>query len=552
MMKRKGICYLLTLCMVFGILAAAAQGVWAAEDQSCGASLTWSLSSDGTLTIRGTGAMQDYDGSYYNLIDKNPAFAEKLAPWFSDRDKIKQVVIGDGVTDIGNYAFFLCTNLSAVTIPASVTRIGTYAFNQCKSLSSVTFPSGLLSLNRSAFAGCEKLASIDIPARLTEIEAEVFAGCSALTSIDIPKNIKVIGASAFEACTGLTKISLPDGLAEISMSAFCGCEKLANFSIPSSVSYIGYCAFSATAYYNDPSNWVDNVLYLDSFLLQAKELKVAGTCKVKSGTKLIAVQAFEYCDKLTAVELPAGLTTINPYAFWYCSNLERINLPSSLKIIGYCAFGECSALNGVTLPGSLRILGDDAFAGCDKLTSITVPTCTEYLGEGVFSNCGLTNAVIAEGNTELTPGLFQYCANLKEITIPYTVKNIRQNALIECNALTKIIYTGDNASWDKIAIESGNDALDKSKVTWNTKSLVQPTASEDGKTVQVSCIGIPDKSEVILALYQGRRLIGTETATYDGTDITFHTDKPYSSAKVMAWKGANTPIPVCDAQKVVK
>lgn len=551
MMKRKGICYLLTLCMVFGILAAAAQGVWAAGDQSCGASLIWSLSSDGTLTIRGTGAMRNYDGSAYAYIDKNPSILNNLAPWFSDREKIKRVVIEDGVTGIGNYAFFLCSNLSTVTIPTSVIAIGAYAFRQCKNLGSAALPSGVFLLGSGAFSECENLTDVNIPARLTEIGDSVFFGCSALTSIDIPNNIKTLGDSAFENCAGLTKISLPDGLTTINASTFCGCRKLADIKLPSSVSYIGHFAFDGTAYYDDPSHWVDNVLYLDSFLLQAKDT-ISGTCKVKSGTKVITPQAFEYCDKLTAVELPEGLQNISDYAFQQCTKLARINLPNSLDSISSYAFTECSALNDVTLPANLRFLELCAFAGCSSLTDITIPSHIEFIDQSVFAGSGLTRAVIAEGNTEISAHLFQNCTNLKEVTIPYTVKNIYGFAFDGCNALTKIIYTGDSASWDKIDIELYNDALDKSKVTWNTKSLVQPTASEDGKTVQVSCIGIPDKSEVVLALYQGRRLVGTETATFDGTDITFHTDKPYSSAKVMAWKGANVPIPVCDAQKVIK
>ena len=132
------------------------------------AEITWSLSDDGTLTISGTD-MPDYK---YNIED-----GSYTAPWYTQRDKIKNVVIKNGVTKIGYMAFFGCSGLTSVTIPASVTSIGEYAFESCSSLTSITIPNSVTSIGQNAFFGS-----------------------SGLTSVTIPNSVMSIGSSAFEDC----------------------------------------------------------------------------------------------------------------------------------------------------------------------------------------------------------------------------------------------------------------------------------------------------------------------------------------------------------------
>ena len=132
------------------------------------AEIEWTLSDDGTLTISGTD-MPDYGyiGRYYPTSDNT-------APWYSQRDNIKKIVIKDRVTSIGSYAFRDCSSLTSITIPESVTSIGNQAFYWCSGLTSITIPNSVTSIGEYAFYGCSGLTSITIPNSVTSIEAFAF------------------------------------------------------------------------------------------------------------------------------------------------------------------------------------------------------------------------------------------------------------------------------------------------------------------------------------------------------------------------------------------
>ena len=130
-----------------------------------------------------------------------------LNPWYNDRDKIKTVVIKEGVTSIGSYAFDQCSNLISVTIPNSVTSIGKAAFDDCSGLTSITIPNSVTSIGGHAFWDCSGLTSITIPNSVTSIGDYAFYKCSNLTSITIPNSVTNIGDYAFGDCSGLTSIT---------------------------------------------------------------------------------------------------------------------------------------------------------------------------------------------------------------------------------------------------------------------------------------------------------------------------------------------------------
>ena len=151
------------------------------------AEITWNLSEDGTLTISGTG---DIPGS-------------GDAPWFSRSYEIKKVIIKDGVTNIGNKAFFDYPALTSVEIPNSVTSIGESAFFQCMRLTSVTIGNSLIRIGKRAFDTCTALLSVEFPNSLTNIEESAFGNCFVLTSITIPNSVTSIGNNAFVNCMNL-------------------------------------------------------------------------------------------------------------------------------------------------------------------------------------------------------------------------------------------------------------------------------------------------------------------------------------------------------------
>ncbi len=191
------------------------------------------LSKEKTLIIYGTSRMDDYNNT-----------SEKV-PWYNFRNDIQKVVIKNGVTGIGAYAFEGCNNLTSVTIPNSVTSIGNgYAFSGCTSLSSLTIPNSVTYIGTDAFHNCTGLTSIEIPNSVTSIGYRAFGGCTGLSSIEIPNSVTSIGCGAFEYSSGLTSITIPNSVTGIDYDTFRGCSDLISVTIPNSVTSIGSSAFS--------------------------------------------------------------------------------------------------------------------------------------------------------------------------------------------------------------------------------------------------------------------------------------------------------------------
>ena len=196
-MKKRLLSTLLVLCMVLALLPGTAL---ASSSGTCGENVTWALS-DGTLTISGTGSMDDcYYGTGSNIM------TVETKPWLSYCDEITTVRIVEGVTSVGGHAFSDCPNLTSVTIPDSVTSIGYAAFSDCSSLTSVSIPDGVTSIGDSAFARCSSLTNVIIPDGVTTIEGRTFTFCGNLSSVTIPDSVTSIGMAAFCECTSLTDV----------------------------------------------------------------------------------------------------------------------------------------------------------------------------------------------------------------------------------------------------------------------------------------------------------------------------------------------------------
>ena len=200
----------------------------AAED-ACGEDLTWRFDEEtATLYIEGEGDMWDFvewdeDYQSYNF---------SYIPWKNYSTKIENIIIADGVTSIGDWAFYDCSSLTSIEIPDSVTSIGDGAFCSCSSLTSITIPDSVTSIGSSAFAECSSLESIEIPDSVTSIGDWAFNDCDSLTSIEIPDSVTFIGNCAFYHCTSLESIEIPDSVTSIGYSAFSHCSSLEtiNFS----------------------------------------------------------------------------------------------------------------------------------------------------------------------------------------------------------------------------------------------------------------------------------------------------------------------------------
>ncbi len=224
--------------------------------------------------------------------------------------KTGSYVIPDGVTSIGDRAFYDCDALTSITIPETVTSIGSYAFSDCGSLTSIVLPSSVTSLGENVFQLCISLTDITIPSGVTAIDDYSFQYCTSLTSITIPDSVMLIGSNAFYSCSSLTDI------------------------------YVD----AANQYYAD----IGGVLF-------NKEL-----------TALIY-----YPDaKAGAYNVPDGVTSIGDGAFYRRSRLTDITLPNSLTSIGANAFYNCTGLTSIVIPGSVQSIAKYAFRNCKKLTTV--------------------------------------------------------------------------------------------------------------------------------------------------------------------------------------
>ena len=277
------------------------------DSGTCGEQATWELYQDGTLYIKGSGAMSDYSIS----SDANDtSFCS--APWYaSHRSDIQTVIIEDGITRIGEHAFTYCSAMHSVSIPDSVTEIGAEAFAGCSSLESVTIPDGVTKIGSAAFESCGSLKSVTIPSSVTTIGEWAFFGCDSLESVTIPGSVTEIGDWAFSDCGSLKSVTIPDSVTTIGEQAFSGCASLESVTIPGSVTEIG--------------DW-----------------------------------AFSDCVFLKSVTIPDSVTTIGECAFSGCAFLESVTIQGSVTEIGKDAFFFCSALKSVTISRNCTV-GQGAF-----------------------------------------------------------------------------------------------------------------------------------------------------------------------------------------------
>ena len=522
-MKKRIVSFILAVLLICTLLPTAAFAADIVASGTCGDNLTWTLDSEGTLTISGTGAMTDYSNG-------------SSVPWYRSRSSIKSVTIPNSVTSIGDYAFFNCSSLASVTIPDGVTSIGDHAFEGCSSLASVTIPDSVTSIGGSVFYGCSSLASVTIPnsvtsigdyafyycsslasvtipdsvtsigssafygcsslesvsilAELTSIRSYTFSGCSGLESINIPDSVTSIGAGAFNTCRSLTDIELPSSLTEIDAVAFGGCSKLEQITIPSGVTLIGFRAF-ADCYglksVSIPASVTDigNGAFADCRSLATIDLAENNpnycifnrALYDKDRTCLLRKEVDQYTS---SYEIPEGVTSIEAYAFSGDNESIHISIPDSVTSIGSHAFSNCRNLYNLDIPDSVKSIGGCLFSGCTALTKVTLPNGIEEIGDYMFYGCSnLKEVKIPDSVTRIGMGAFRNCRNLTSINIPAAVKTIYDFTFYGCNSLTDVYYNGPERKWNQLDIPyiHGNESLRYANIHFNPYNLGEETYS---------------------------------------------------------------------------
>ena len=456
----------------------------AASSGTCGDNLTWVLDDSGTLTISGTGDMNDYTyGS--------------SAPWDSLWSSIKHIVIKKGVTSIGDDAFYYCSSLTSVIIPDSVTSIGSCAFYYCTSLSAITIPDSVTSIGGAAFDNtayyndstnwksnvlyignhlieareslsgkytikegtktiaddafdnCTGLKSITIPDSVTSVDGYSFSNCESLTSIIVdsanPNYVSIDGVlfnkdktELIKYPVGKTNISytIPDSVTSIGSSSFYECTSLTSVTIPDGVTSIGSNAFS----------WCSS---LESITIPDSVTNIGvfafGRCSsltsitIPDGVTNIGYGTFDYCWSLKSITIPDSVISIDENAFYYCASLKTVAIGNGVTSIGASAFGSCESLTSITIPDSVTSIGSYAFSGCDSLISVTIPDSVTSIGDAAFRYCtGLKSATIGNGVKSISYFAFGYCPSLINVTIGDSVTSIDISSFYDCKSLESI------------------------------------------------------------------------------------------------------------------
>ncbi len=253
----------------------------------------------------------------------------------------ENVIIPDGVTEIGDYVFS-GKDFSSILLPDSVTIIGEGVFSGCNKLTTITIPDSVTIIGEDAFSGCSSLNEIILPDTITEIGDRTFADCSNLKEIIIPENIIKIGDYAFSGCSSLTEIMIPNKVTTIGWSAFNNCKKLLSVTISDTVEELGTMPFSGCSslekiivdFNNKNYEIRENVLFK----------------KEDFGLQLVAYPPKRKGKKYN---IPEEVVSIESSAFKDCKKLEKIVLSDNITTIGYNAFSNCKKLIDITIPNNM-------------------------------------------------------------------------------------------------------------------------------------------------------------------------------------------------------
>ena len=404
-------------------------------------------------------------------------------------DKITSVEIKDGVSYIGEEAFFWCQNMTSVTIPSSVTSIESEAFELCTGLPQITIPNSVINIEARAFYACRQLTEITIP-NITNIKASTFGSCKGLKTITIPNSVTSMGDGVLKGCDALKDVKLPNDITSIGKETFSQCINLTSITIPDSVTSIGEMAFAFCS-------------SLESITLPDKMTDIGRA-------------AFAMCTKLTSITIPDSVTSIGAIAFAYCSSLESIKMePDTPPQLGLDeddvgVFTECKFVTdnvkGIKVPvgfenayktawtdwadfiianiasgkgwtldgeGTLTLESEDGIEdwckdrkngreiykndvtsakildgvvnvkavlwGAKNVKSVELPDSVKSIGNLAFSRCqSLTDITIPEGVTSIGEEAFYECRSLPGINLPSGLTNIGRYAFSYCYGLTDI------------------------------------------------------------------------------------------------------------------
>ncbi|MBQ8497195.1 MAG: leucine-rich repeat protein [Clostridia bacterium] len=416
--------------------------------------MTWYLEKNGTLTITGTGRMPDF---------KNLG-----APWYPYIDSITKIVLSEGITTVGSYAFVRCKNAASVVFPSTLKEIHTYGFDNCRALKTLNLPDGLVRIDRMAFAECMALTSVTLPDTVTTVDGSIFSNDYNLRYVKLSAGMTSIPDSMFFNTDSLQTVIIPDGITRIEDTVFRGCDGLTSITIPKQISYIGVAAFAdcknlKNIYVDDANPYfcdVNGILFSKDMktLINYPGGRMAPIYTVPKGVTKLAYASFGTARHLYYVDFPDTLTTIDTYSFAWCQNLREITLGKNITKIGNTAFGFCENLEKVTFENQNITFGSmdwSIFLGCNRLTEIVLPSNMKSIPTGFFDDCwALTDIPIPETVSAIGSSAFSYCKSLTSMTIPQKVGRVESSTFTHCTNLERVTFMGNISHVDYYAFDT--------------------------------------------------------------------------------------------------
>ena len=485
-------------------------------------SLPSTLTSIGFRAFLGCSSLEAFNGDgneYYTINDNRALLVDggKTLLAYAIGNTATSYTIPEGVTSIGDSAFYDCSSLTSVSLPNTLSVIDYSAFDRCRNLTSIIIPEGVTSIGRYAFSNCSSLTSVSLPSTLTSIVDDAFNSCYALAIVYNNSSLKITAGSYDNGDVG--------HYAEEIVSS--GEEAVGKIEIVDGVQY-----------------YVNKQTGKEIALAPSVPRDSLISVTIREGTTEINQEAFDDCSNLTSITIPEGVTSIGGSAFYDCSSLTSVSLPSTLTSIGYEAFRSCYVLAIVYNNSSLNITagssgngevalyakeivssGEEAVGKIeivdyvqyyvneqtgenialapsvprDSLTSITIREGTIEINQYAFSYCtSLTSITIKEGVTSIGERAFWGCSSLTSISIPEGVTSIGEAAFAGCSSLAEITINGNISTLDSSAFVSCSN-LTKLTLGSNVTSLPDSLFGTENLT-NLTTIVVEEESSLSAAL----------------------------------------------------
>lgn len=392
---------------------------------------------------------------------------------FEDCKELTTVVIPGTVKKIHSEAFFYCTSLKSVELKNGVETISGEAFYFCKQLKKINIPASIEDLESTSFTGCINLESIEVDPKnekYSSLEGVLYdknfeclitypSGKSEI-AFTVPDSVLYIYRQAFDSCKNLLSVTLGCNVEELGGYTFLGCDKLRDITISSSVEEIGSRAFANCANLlainvnadNSEYTSVDGVLFNKdkTALIKYPSGKEGAKYEIPESVTYVDECAFDYCQSIEEIVFGSNVQTLGSDSFTQCYSLKKVVMNEGLEMIGNGAFERCDSLCAVSIPDSVKIINGYAFAYCDKLSEINIGDNVIdlsfysfyatayynndsnwvddvlYIGNYLIraKNTIEDNYKVKDGTVYIVGGAFIGCSNIKNITLPKSIKKL--------------------------------------------------------------------------------------------------------------------------------